>query len=189
MGRDTRKLSTNLQDATFQSTRPCGTRRMIYYASNFSRGKISIHAPLWDATSFFSCWETERIYFNPRAPVGRDVHRHLFVHLLIVDKHFNPRAPVGRDLGQAGKAGQYSDFNPRAPVGRDNAEQQTLNDSIIISIHAPLWDATVYVCKDNRCKMISIHAPLWDATNHRSNSNCILKYFNPRAPVGRDYIF
>ena len=40
----------------------------------------------------------------------------------------------------------------------------------MISIHAPLWDATV--CKGSVSKWlrISIHAPLWDATWRENES-------------------
>ena len=87
----------------FQSTRPCGTRlendyknkkiiscisihAPLWDATNKSANtgtitNISIHAPLWDATFRRECLTIRLlIYFNPRAPVGRD--RNILYHLL-----------------------------------------------------------------------------------------------------------
>ena len=58
--------------------------------------KISIHAPLWDATLLCRVRPPVTLYFNPRAPVGRDQSLWLLQKAHRVD--FNPRAPVGRDV-------------------------------------------------------------------------------------------
>ncbi len=81
---------------------------------------------------------------------------------------------------------------------------------VVISIHAPLWDATSYLSGWKRkqekfqstrpCgtrlidnpsnlgyEMISIHAPLWDATRYMHELSYQEMDFNPRAPVGRDF--
>ena len=39
------------------------------------------------------------------------------------------------------------------------------------------------------CKKISTHAPLWDATYRSGNKTFMgVLHFNPRAPVGRDFL-
>ena len=82
----------------FQSTRPRGARRGVYYSNAGT------------ATSF-----------NPRARVGRDLPT-----IIISNKHvrFNPRARVGRDLIRTSLPTRWSRFNPRARVGRDLVMQR-----------------------------------------------------------------
>ena len=102
--------------------------------------------------------------FNPRAPVGRDWININFFSFALVD--FNPRAPVGRDQKMKWKLKRLLliYFNPRAPVGRDEMKLEDLDSPYFISIHAPLWDATIFVPFGIVVIVISIHAPLWDAT-------------------------
>jgi len=148
---------------------------------------ISIHAPLWDATvAYLACPSSTLLYFNPRAPVGRDLCNACY--LFLFQPHFNPRAPVGRDslemrelikclknfnprapVGRDNKrvlqkSWNHRYFNPRAPVGRDDRERLEQYQMPIISIHAPLWDATGTTDFKYSFDVISIHAPLWDAT-------------------------
>ena len=56
----------------FQSTRPYGTRQIPKSELEIVR-EISIHAPLWDATTKTGTIPKRHQNFNPRAPVGRDV--------------------------------------------------------------------------------------------------------------------
>ena len=56
----------------FQSTHPCGVRR-IDFEENFAQSCISIHAPMWGATSVFGAFRTCNYYFNPRTHVGCDL--------------------------------------------------------------------------------------------------------------------
>ena len=100
--------------------------------------KISIHAPVWGATTSKVFCRVFCGYFNPRARVGRDG---LQISSLYRAVNFNPRARVGRD---------------RTPEGKHR--------EIPISIHAPVWGATIF--------MIS--------------SATLFMHFNPRARVGRD---
>ena len=55
------------------------------------------------------------------------------------------------------------DFNPRARVGRDIGESDSIAASII-SIHAPVWGATLGSFFRVLRRTISIHAPVWGAT-------------------------
>ena len=46
----------------------------------------------------------------------------------------------------------------------DIMDSRTFNTTETISIHAPMWGATVTGQKENRSNFISIHAPMWGAT-------------------------
>ena len=54
------------------------------------------------------------------------------------------------------------------------------------SIHAPPWGATPLSFPLFFLECISIHAPAWGATNANFPDKLSLRYFNPRARVGRD---
>ena len=58
----------------------------------------------------------------------------------------------------------------------------------MISIHAPVWEATVNRgCRRNTSR-ISIHAPVWEATVCAVSLNTFIAYFNPRPRVGGDFL-
>ena len=117
MGRDFTLKNQKGADGIFQSTRPCGTRRY----------KVEHKTGL-------------RIYFNPRAPVGRD--RVIGVNEEI-EEGISIHAPLWDATGYIHSGHETSNyFNPRAPVGRDIVEFIYLSIYSTISIHAPLWDAT-----------------------------------------------
>ena len=99
---------------------------------------VSIHAPLWGATSVTPLVMEALARFNPRALVGRDflahhiakVHRKFqstrpcgarrsLLHNGAISRRFNPRALVGRDFGTIILIIHIPSFNPRALVGRD----------------------------------------------------------------------
>ena len=176
------------KDTEFQSTRPCGTRP-TYEKIHREHKKISIHAPLWDAT--FCIWMDRACIttdFNPRAPVGRDLKQftsfcysvkfqstrpcgtrqgvlpHRFITLMEFQStrpcgtrptvelwnlamiKFQSTRPCGtrRQMYEEVNMLSAKNFNPRAPVGRDLSLSQYPN-SMVISIHAPLWDATLLI--------------------------------------------
>ena len=80
--------------------------------------------------------------FNPRAPVGRDDYD---TATALLGNQFQSTRPCGTRLYLFNKLNINNlNFNPRAPVGRDVIV--TLKDYVlIISIHAPLWDATLAI--------------------------------------------
>ena len=57
--------------------------------------RISIHAPRAGATRASAARLFFHLYFNPRAPCGRDLFTTVFP---LVTMYFNPRAPCGRDV-------------------------------------------------------------------------------------------
>ncbi len=199
VGRDP-AMSDVLTIISFQSTRPRGARHP--YGERPDYHKVSIHAPAWGATCYYSRirWESR---FNPRARVGRD--KPLSVKSL--DESFQSTRPRGARLFQ-----------------------EVLRFYLRVSIHAPAWGATGYVfvmptvlCFNPRARVgrdqintgidtrktfqstrprgarrrgrplhqkdkVSIHAPAWGATTRRFPS-MQANGFNPRARVGRDGFF
>ncbi len=64
----------------------------------------------------------------------------------------------------------------------------TRQEKINISIHAPVWGATIMEIKKLDDKVISIHAPVWGATKYFYIDSDGYYNFNPRARMGRDSI-
>ena len=169
-------------------------------------GLISIHAPQWGATTAPGVPRPATADFNPRTPVGCDPYPWGIVPWI---SHFNPRTPVGCDcciathMGLAyvfqsthpsgvrptlcGVLAGLVDFNPRTPVGCDMLAECDLLDAII-SIHAPQWGATCRFVLQQRQPIISIHAPQWGATVSLHSTHTGSPYFNPRTPVGCDFL-
>ena len=117
--------------------------RDLTQVSNIFNLLISIHAPLWDATKRLFVCLFKRVDFNPRAPVGRDSHDGSKV---LYDKEFQSTRPCGtRPTTRTDRTARGGNFNPRAPVGRDAAFFAAFTMLKAISIHAPLWDATVKI--------------------------------------------
>ena len=58
----------------------------------------------------------------------------------------------------------------------------------MISIHAPVWGATIVDVDNVRVETISIHAPVWGARKFLSCYFCVLPYFNSRSRVGSDFL-
>ena len=55
-----------------------------------------------------------------------------------------------------------------------------------VSIHAPVWGATAVRRQLLRICQVSIHAPVWGATNAQLSRTESLQRFNPRPRVGGD---
>ena len=56
-------------------------------------------------------------------------------------------------------------FNPRTRVGCDNPKAKFDLLFGYVSIHAPVWGATMSVPKSGTWNLVSIHAPVWGATS------------------------
>ena len=77
---------------------------------------VSIHTPLWGATSSYDLRDIPYVGFNPHAPMGRDSSR---TSCNMESTCFNPHAPMGRDIILDTTKCQHDRFNPHAPMGRD----------------------------------------------------------------------
>ena len=107
----TPKLETFLW--IFQSTHPMRGATSPDDGRNVS-GHISIHAPRAGATVIPQHLPAQTLYFNPRAPCGRDYVISTQDENLRISIH----APhAGRDFGPLIGCWKNGDFNPRAPCG------------------------------------------------------------------------
>ena len=76
---------------------------------------------------------------------------------------FQSRPPCGSDLLRRAVGGTGEHFNPRSRVGSDPGS--SLSElPVDISIHAPVWGATIARPGPHQRRVISIHAPVWGAT-------------------------
>ena len=166
---------------------------------------ISIHAPQWGATTITSIGKSGAGDFNPRTPVGCDLHQ-LDVQLNIikfqsthpsgvrrvyylqshVTRHISIHAP------QWGATTPYlldkfiQQFQSTHPSGvRQNLKDTINGKAEFQSTHpsgvrppTPRWSPAF--------SAISIHAPQWGATPTRISARSTSIYFNPRTPVGCD---
>ncbi len=165
----------------FQSTRPCGARRKskrlrtgqsrfnprarVGRDSSLIRGTrlktVSIHAPVWGATSW-------------KMPIGV---------CLMVSIH----APVWGATHSATITSQDQAVSIHAPVWGATYSLPALSKRGRVSIHAPVWGATETAKIDGSRFSVSIHAPVWGATAEAWKNTADRISFNPRARVGRDF--
>ena len=120
--------------------------------------------------------------FNPRARVGRDLHR-LLNHIRI---QISIHAPAWGATSAFKNDSSSSMISIHAPAWGATKSILFLSPLELISIHAPAWGATeLRIAKELRFA-ISIHAPAWGATREAPSCLRPKTYFNPRARVGRD---
>ena len=104
---------------------------------------FQIHVPLWDMTHFFKTPFSIFHKFQSTRPCGTRLSSLLS---FLPTKIFQSTRPCGTRLEDIKMDIKFDIswlyFNPRAPVGRDSKPYQ-LFDLLPISIHAPLWDATL----------------------------------------------
>ena len=115
---------------------------------------ISIHAPVWGATWLPASKCMNPVYFNPRTRMGCDT-------------------TFGSDIQL------FSNFNPRTRMGCDDvcSKPTQLN---FISIHAPVWGATISLTTGLITQFISIHAPVWGATVRYCTVYAINDYYDKK---------
>ena len=156
VGRDATPIET-LALIMFQSTRPCGARRHTPTAEG--RRIVSIHAPVWGATS-------------------TELNEHLI-------EAFQSTRPCGARLRLSRFRLARCRFNPRARVGRDLLPLTTLPRKGVFQSTRPCG-ARRSAVRFSVSRAVSIHAPVWGATQYSRSNIPTLRCFNPRARVGRD---
>ena len=77
---------------------------------------------------------------------------------------FNPRTRKGCDSRLGGRGLDIRRFNPRTRKGCDLNEAQKVWLDYLVSIHAPVKDATLAYSLNLLVITVSIHAPVKDAT-------------------------
>ena len=99
---------------------------------------ISIHAPMWGATYYYS-------------PAGQ-VNKFQSTHPCGVRPFFKLQGP------------NIPGFQSTHPCGVRLFDCYYVPLDVTISIHAPMWGATENENQDLTIEQISIHAPMWGAT-------------------------
>ena len=99
--------------------------------------------------------------FNPRPRAGGDV---VSLRILILYQSFNPRPRAGGDMNiTMSRTTENKSFNPRPRAGGDLGDG-FLGERLVVSIHAPVRGATVYIWVNSTEAEVSIHAPVRGAT-------------------------
>ena len=123
-----------------------------------NQGIISIHAPVWGATSPVSVSITGFINFNSRSRVGSD-------YCLCFCQNTGIQ------------------FQFTLPCGERHWKNTDRTTPLSISIHAPVWGATTLIIYNNTYITISIHAPVWGATSNVLFSKNTTNPISIHAPV------
>ncbi len=148
------------QKPLFQSTRPCGARHGNGYGP-FNSYNVSIHAPLRGATYRISgCFAASAVSIH--APLRGATA--LIAKMEEGKKCFNPRAPAGRDACMPSGPNAFSRFQSTRPCGARLAAASCAFNRRPVSIHAPLRGATAVQSVGSSRSRVSIHAPLRGAT-------------------------
>ena len=156
----------------FQSTHPCGVRRTHNPA--ITDPLVSIHAPVWGATLAQKAWQRygpfqsthpcgvrpgkvltiSEVDVSIHAPVWGATY-HYF--LPTVSRLFQSTHPCGVRLNATMTLFCHQSFNPRTRVGCDRRHSRKWR-ILAVSIHAPVWGATVVVGDfDCFCQFQSTH--------------------------------
>ncbi len=180
-GRDGRNNDLPRMRSGFQSTRPCGARRLrsigrcLNFAFQSTRpcGARRLNTAYYLAKTKFQstrpCGARQngvdhQVTLTPvsiHAPLRGATHRRLSCGRFAL--RFNPRAPAGRDYARHRRPGREPCFNPRAPAGRD----------------------TVSGRRQRQLSGFNPRAPAGRDLAHQLALRYSLR-FNPRAPAGRD---
>ena len=100
-------------------------------------GEVSIHAPVWGATSLKSKWPRCK-WFQSTLPYGeRQTDRRNSIRR----GGFNPRSRMGSDVAPTPPKEEITCFNPRSRMGSDDLGA-FCSCKPKVSIHAPVWGAT-----------------------------------------------
>ena len=144
---------------------------------------ISIHAPVWGATQIWRHQYECLSYFNPRTRMGCDYQVH-FLSLgnnLFQSTHpygvrrvkndnclksilFQSTHPYGVRPRSPAVLEPLLSFQSTHPYGVRRIGAKLQSYCRHISIHAPVWGATVIQLNRRLLFSISIHAPVWGAT-------------------------
>ena len=164
----------------FQSTHPCGVRLYINRAACCC--VVSIHAPVWGATSFVNSFGLNT-RFQSTHPCG--VRRYTS-RADSARPGFNPRTRVGCDSLTRGIKMAVKSFNPRTRVGCDPAK-------ILIKCSAFLFQST-HPCGVRPLMIVKLKGWLLFQSTHpcgvRPHGKTTTKpsnRFNPRTRVGCDF--
>ena len=181
VGRDSSRRKTFGESRMFQSTRPRGARLRLA-KTDFTRLRVSIHAPAWGATRVFA-QDADGLHVSIHAPAWgatllltdmlelplfqstrpRGARRY---HSLKINEYarFQSTRPRGARQGQKITKCRLLQFQSTRPRGARQFRPDALSLSLAVSIHAPAWGATKTEQSNAEFSYVSIHAPAWGAT-------------------------
>ena len=181
MGRDGLQISSLYRAVNFNPRARVG--RDAGSTPIMTGAKISIHAPVWGATCRAGACSAWTKHFNPRARVGRDCPltpcfstgtpfqstrpcgaRPKSYHVALKIVLFQSTRPCGVRHQWAHEPCFYAEFQSTRPCGARPPIGDLLHVVYDISIHAPVWGATLCFYVGSLYCHISIHAPVWGAT-------------------------
>ena len=175
------------------------------YSNNLSSLSVSIHAPAWGATSKqFSGAPDDK--FQSTLPRGERLTESWQEKTR--QWTFQSTLPRGERHHQIADRNSQSAFQSTLPRGERLFSFSAAIASLLVSIHAPAWGATISAiilgtflpCFNPRSRvgsdaysfahfiktLVSIHAPAWGATPDSPFLLCVGSGFNPRSRVGSD---
>ena len=145
---------------------------------------ISIHAPLWGATQGARA-RPQAHRFQSTLPCGE---RPMCWAMTTKRDDFNPRSPVGSDYIKGNGYTLRELFQSTLPCGERQSCATWDSTANGISIHAPLWGATVPLSASRPSQKL-FQSTLPCGERHASWRLCFFRsHFNPRSPVGSDSI-
>ena len=103
---------------------------------------------MWGATMIILGIIYMLFNFNPRTHVGCDI---LIASLVVCVRYFNPRTHVGCDQNSWIVTGIKSKFQSTHPCGVRHKSSIVLWLWLEISIHAPMWGATLWARSKQLC--------------------------------------
>ena len=160
---------------------------------------VSIHAPVWGATTCGTIKRHIGDCFNPRTRVGCDTNGACKTWAVM----FQSTHPCGVRHGTGCTYGKDGWFQSTHPCGVRLCQCVLCNLSALVSIHAPVWGATIsfehdftkasfnprtrvgcdiFVITTAGFNIVSIHAPVWGATRYGTCLYCC-RFVSIHAPV------
>ena len=93
---------------------------------------------------------------------------------------------MGSDRGSRRKTVERISFQSTLPYGERQSSSSFVLISMSVSIHAPVWGATLKAKFIRLTITVSIHAPVWGATLAEPVKVRAERSFNPRSRMGSD---
>ena len=145
---------------SFQFTLPCGERLLLPVSYNAPL-TISIHAPVWGATSHWSERNCRTRYFNSRSRVGSDFISQSSEHKR---SEFQFTLPCGERQYHKNMVTGQNKFQFTLPCGERQSGELSIPFCTGFQFTLPCGERREYLIKDCEHSLISIHAPVWGAT-------------------------
>ena len=146
---------------------------------------VSIHAPVWGATRLRPVSGTAR-QFQSTLPYGeRPTSRFLGP----TTESFNPRSRMGSDRSSSVSVADVKQFQSTLPYGERRGVQEEFAAMTSVSIHAPVWGATMARWIRSHIRRFQSTLPYGERQIGFDGYNSVKTSFNPRSRMGSDSTF